>query len=40
MTVAMIWVLEELNAPWWCYVATVGMFLLKCLYVVELREKK
>lgn len=39
MTVAMIWVLAELNAPWWCYVLTVGMCILKYLYLLEEERK-
>ena len=39
MTVVMIWVLAELNAPWWCYVLTVGMFILKCLFLIGVEKK-
>ena len=39
MTVVVIWVLLQLNAPAWCYILVLGMFLLKCLYMIG-REKE
>ena len=31
MTIALFWVLLQMNAPWWCFGVTIIMFLMQCL---------
>lgn len=40
MTIAMIWVLYELHAPWWCIASTLIMFVLKALYILAKEGKR
>ena len=34
MTIAMIWILVQMEAPWWCFAATVAAFFLKILFAL------
>ena len=39
MTVAMIWVLVQMEAPWWTYVATGVAFCFKALICLAAFDK-
>lgn len=36
MTIAMIWILAQMEAPWWCFALTVAMFFIKALLMFGL----
>ena len=40
MTVAVIWILIQMQAPWWTYVAAIGMFFVKALLCVAAFDDK
>ena len=39
MTLAMIWVLAEMGAPWWCYVSVGVMFLVKAFFLIGVADR-
>lgn len=35
MTIAIIWILANLNAPWWLYILVAVGFILKCAMLTK-----